>query len=113
MKKAKLKLFLFPQIHNYLKEAWLEAMSNSFHSNLDSIGSGAYNLNESSWEMFKISKLHKLLGLVHLKMQDSLRFLVQDSLVSLTQMLSDACHSVLTCPQDLVWGNNLITSAYK
>lgn len=49
---------------------------------------------------------------VRLNLQNSLRFLVQDSLTSLTQLLLDACHSVLTCPQELVWGNNLITSPY-
>ena len=46
-------------------------------------------------------------------MQDSVRYLVQDSLFSLTECLMEACHSVLTCPQDLVWGNNLINSPYK
>ncbi|XP_074532910.1 dynein axonemal heavy chain 1-like [Halichoeres trimaculatus] len=101
------------QIHNYLKEKWLVATSNSFHSHLGGFNRGAYNLNESSWEMYTFSKLYKLMVVVRNKMQDSLRFLVQDSLVSLTQAFLDTCDSVLTCPQDLVWGNNLITSSYK
>ncbi len=50
---------------------------------------------------------------VRLNMQDSLRTLVQDSLLSLTQLLLDECHGVLACPQDLVWGSDLISSPYK
>lgn len=88
-------------------------LSNSIRSNLGSIGPGSYNLNESRWDIYKISKLYRLMAVVRFNLQDSLRFLVQDSLLSLTQLLLGACHSVLACPHDLVWGNNLITSPYK
>lgn len=88
-------------------------LSNSIRSNLGNTGRGLYNVNESTWEMYKMSKLYRLMAMVRYKLQDSLRYLVQDSLISLTQLLLDACHSVLTCPQDLVWGNNLINSPYK
>ncbi|XP_044079595.1 dynein axonemal heavy chain 1 isoform X1 [Siniperca chuatsi] len=101
------------QISLFLREAWMVNLSNCIRSNLGNTGLGSYNLNESRWEMFKISKLYRLMAVVHFHLQDSLRFLVQDSLISLTQLVLDACHSVLTCPQDLVWGNNLITSPYK
>lgn len=87
------------------------SLSNSIRFNLSSISS--YNVNESSWEMYKISKLYRLMALVKLNLEDSLRFLVQDSLASLTKLLLDACHSVLTCPQNLVWGNNLVASPYQ
>ncbi|KAM7402690.1 hypothetical protein PAMP_017906 [Pampus punctatissimus] len=101
------------QISLFLREVWVITLSNCIRSNLGSIGRGVYNVNQSSWEMYKISKLYRLMAVVHYKLQDSLRYLVQDSLISLTQLLLDACHSVLTCPEDLVWGNNLINSPYK
>ncbi|XP_076603478.1 dynein axonemal heavy chain 1 [Chaetodon auriga] len=101
------------QISCFLRDTWMVTLSNSFRSNLQSIGTGTYNVNESSWEMYKISKLYRLMVMVRFILQDSLRFLVQNSLISLTQLLLDACHSVLTCPQDLVWGNSLISSPYK
>lgn len=77
------------------------------------MGKGTYNINETCWETYKVSKLSKLLNLVHYNMQDSLRVLVKNSLVSLTKVVMDACHNVLMCPQDFVWGNDLITSHYK
>ncbi|XP_068171919.1 dynein axonemal heavy chain 1 [Antennarius striatus] len=101
------------QISLFLRETWVVTLSNNIRSNLANIGKGAYNVNQSSWEMYKISKMSRLMTLVHFKLQDSLRFLVRDSLISLTQLLLDACDSLLNCPQDLVWGNNLITSPYK
>ncbi|XP_069004796.1 dynein axonemal heavy chain 1 [Embiotoca jacksoni] len=101
------------QIHLYFREAWLVRLSNSIRYNLENIGKGAYDVNVSRWDMYKFSKVYKLMVMLRLSLQDSLRYLVQDSLISLTQWLLDACHCVLTCPQELVWGINLITSPYK
>ncbi|KAK2862487.1 hypothetical protein Q5P01_002020 [Channa striata] len=104
---------LHTQISLFLREAWRVNVSNSIRSNLGSIGSGSYNVNESKWEMYKISKLYRLMAVVRFRMEDSLRYLVQDSLLSMTCLVLDACHSVLKCPTDLIWGSNLITSPYK
>ncbi|XP_058497468.1 dynein axonemal heavy chain 1 [Solea solea] len=101
------------QISLYLRETWIVTLSNSIRTHLANVGRGAYNMNESVWDVYKSSKLYKLMAVVQLHMQDSLRYLVQDSLLSLTHLLLDACQSVLTCPQDLVWGNDLLTSPYK
>nr|XP_019941835.1 PREDICTED: dynein heavy chain 1, axonemal [Paralichthys olivaceus] len=101
------------QISLYLKESWTLTLSNSIRSNLENIGPSAYNINESLWEMYKLSKLYKLMMVVHFNQHDSLRYLVLNSLLSLNHFLLDACQSVLTCPQDLVWGSDLITSPYK
>nr|XP_040059002.1 dynein heavy chain 1, axonemal-like isoform X4 [Gasterosteus aculeatus aculeatus] len=101
------------QISLFLRKAWLSTIVNIIHSKLAAIGKGWYNVNGFSWDMWKLSKSRRLLALVRLKLQDSLHFLIQNSLVSLTELLLNACHSVLTCPRDLAWGNNLITSPYK
>lgn len=111
MNKEALDSFLHLQIGLFLRETWMVTLSNSIRSNLGCIRS--YNVNESCWELYKISKLYKLMALVRFNLQDSLRYLVLDSLVSFTHLLLDACHSVLTCPQDLVWGSDLIASPYK
>lgn len=111
MNKEALNCFFLLQISLFLRETWMVTLSNSIRSSVGRIRS--YNVNESCWEMYKISKLYRLMALVRFNLQDSLRFLVLDSLVSLTHLLLDACHSVLTCPQDLVWGSDLIASPYK
>ena len=46
-------------------------------------------------------------------MQDSLRYLVQDSLVNFVQMTLDACHSTFECEEPMDWGNDLINSSYQ
>lgn len=45
--------------------------------------------------------------------QDSMRYLIQDSLVNFTQMVLDASHSTLKLPEDFTWGTDLISSTYK
>ncbi len=46
-------------------------------------------------------------------LQDSLRYLVQDSLVNFTQMILDACYATLKVKDDLVWGEDVINSPFK
>ncbi|TMS18883.1 Dynein heavy chain 1, axonemal [Larimichthys crocea] len=101
------------KVQLFLSETWIEKLTEIIRSNLENIGKGWFNINETCWDTYKMSCLSRMIAMVHYKMQDSLRFLVQDSLLALTQLLLDACHSVLLCPQNLVWGNNLITSPYK
>ena len=45
--------------------------------------------------------------------EDSLRYLVQDSLVSFTQMILDAAHSTLELQDDFEWSGNYINSTFR
>ena len=45
--------------------------------------------------------------------QDSLRYLVQDSLAAFTQMILDATYSVMDQGEDFDWGEDIINSNYK
>ncbi|XP_049589438.1 dynein axonemal heavy chain 1 [Syngnathus scovelli] len=101
------------QISLFLREAWMLTVTYSLRHNLETIGKGAYNMNETHWGMHKVSKLNKLLAVVHYNLQDTLRNLVEDSLLCLSKLILDACCSVLTCPDELVWGDDYITSPYK
>ena len=77
------------------------------------MGPGWYNLEESCWEVYRMSKLCRLLSVVRYRLQDSLRFLVQGSLQGLAQLVLDSCHCVHAAPPELVWGSDLITSPYR
>ncbi|XP_068442262.1 dynein axonemal heavy chain 1 [Clinocottus analis] len=105
------------QVHTrislFLRQSWIPMLSNSIRSKLVYCSKGTYNVNVSSWDIYKLSKLYRLVAVVRSKLQDTLRFLVQDSLLSFTQMVLNACHNVLTCPQDLVWDDRLVISPYK
>lgn len=106
-------IFFLLQTNLFLREQWRSILSNIVSSNLGQIGKGTFNLNESRWDMYLMSKMSKVMGVVRFKMQDSLRNLVLNSLLSLSHLVMDACHGVLNCPRDLVWGKDLLTSPYK
>ncbi|XP_071059360.1 dynein axonemal heavy chain 1-like [Pseudochaenichthys georgianus] len=101
------------QVSLFLREGWMVSLSNCIRFHLLSFGPGTYNVDESHWEMYKMSKLYRLMAVVRYNLQDSMRHLVQASLLRLTLLLLTTCHSVLKCPQDLVWGDDLVTSPYK
>jgi len=53
------------------------------------------------------------MDLIFLVVQDSLRFLVQDSLANFTQVVLDACHSTMQCEEGMTWGSDVVNSPYK
>ncbi|KAK2152282.1 hypothetical protein LSH36_335g03002 [Paralvinella palmiformis] len=57
--------------------------------------------------------MKKFMEMVKFNMQDSLRYLVQESLVNFTQMVLDACHSTLTLTEDFSWGKDVVNSNFK
>nr|XP_023655546.1 dynein heavy chain 1, axonemal [Paramormyrops kingsleyae] len=101
------------QVQLYLRDTWVTTLCTGIRSSLRDVGPGWFDLSESRWDVYRLSKMSRLMALVRHVMQDSLRFLVQDSLVGLAQMLLDACHNVLHCPEDMDWGSDLINSPYK
>ncbi|EMP33877.1 Dynein heavy chain 1, axonemal [Chelonia mydas] len=103
----------FTQVQLFLKDTWINTLKIAVKSSLREIGKGWYNLYQSNWGVYQMSKLHKLMELIKFNLQDSVRFLVQDSLVSFTQLLLDACGSVQNCSEDMEWGGDLINSPYK
>ncbi|XP_056381079.1 dynein axonemal heavy chain 1 isoform X2 [Hyla sarda] len=103
----------FSQVQLFLKDSWVSTLKNAIRSSLRDVGKGWYDLSECNWEVYHMSKLRQLMELIKFNLQDSLRFLVQDSIVSFTQFILDACYSVLSCPEELDWGGDLINSPYK
>ncbi|XP_073447685.1 dynein axonemal heavy chain 1 [Aquarana catesbeiana] len=103
----------FSQVQLFLKDSWISTLKNAVRGSLREVGKGWYDLTERNWEVYCMSKLRQLMELIKFNLQDSLRFLVQDSLVSFTQFILDACYSVLTCTEGMDWGGDLVNSPYK
>ncbi|KAF4023972.1 hypothetical protein G4228_016077 [Cervus hanglu yarkandensis] len=103
----------FSQVQMFLKDSWISTLKVAMRSSLRDMSKGWYNLYETNWEVYLMSKLRKLMELLKYMLQDTLRFLVQDSLSSFSQFISDACCSVLDCADDMVWGEDLINSPYR
>lgn len=97
----------------FLKDSWISTLKVAMRSSLRDMSKGWYNLYENNWEVYLMSKLRKLMELIKYMLQDTLRFLVQDSLTSFSQFISDACCSVLDCSEDMEWGEDFINSPYR
>lgn len=82
-------------------------------SNLREAGTDWYKLEQTNWDVYLLSKLRKLMNRIRFMLQDSLRYLIQNSLISFTQLVLDACHGVLNCSKDMKWGDDLINSPYR
>lgn len=61
-------VFLF-QVQLFLKDSWLTSLQTSIKTSLRDIGKGWFNLEEDNWEVYKLSKLSKLMELVRFSMQ--------------------------------------------
>ena len=97
----------------FLKDSWITTLRNAIRTSLRDVGKGWFNIHETNWEVYQISKLKKFMEAVKFNMQDSLRFLVQDSLVNFTQMIVDGCVSTFECEEGMKWGKDVIHSSYK
>ncbi|XP_030840434.1 dynein heavy chain 1, axonemal isoform X1 [Strongylocentrotus purpuratus] len=102
------------QVQLFLKDTWITTLRAAIRTSLRDVGKGWFNLHESNWEVYQRSKLKKFMEMVKFCMQDSLRYLVQDSLVNFTQMIIDSSFSVMELPEEeMTWGDDLINSPYK
>lgn len=101
------------QVQIFLRDSWLNTLRTAIRSSLLDVGKGWFNMEERSWEVYQISKLAKFMQLVKFAMQDSLRYLVQDSLAAFTQMIQDATYSIIDLQEDFTWGEDIINSSYK
>ncbi|RMC00001.1 hypothetical protein DUI87_23409 [Hirundo rustica rustica] len=98
-------------VQEFLKDTWIDAIKTAIKSSLKDAGKW-FNLEESDWGAYQRSKLRKLMERIRFMLQDSLRYLVQNSLISFTQFVLDACQSVLNCSKDMEWGDDIANSPY-
>ncbi|KAJ3087451.1 Dynein heavy chain 1, axonemal [Quaeritorhiza haematococci] len=70
----------FQNVKAILKDPWINGIKTIIKNGLKDVGKGWYNINETKIEVYKISKLRKFMTMVKFTMQDSLRFLVFNSL---------------------------------
>ncbi|KAI8841134.1 dynein heavy chain and region D6 of dynein motor-domain-containing protein [Chytriomyces cf. hyalinus JEL632] len=67
-------------VKTQLKDGWIPTLKNIIRGGFKEVGKGWYNMQESNSEVYKITKLRKFMTAVKFIMQDSLRFLVLNSL---------------------------------
>ena len=55
----------------FLKDSWLTTLRAAVRSSLRDIGKGWFNLEETNWEVYRMSKISKLMESVRFTMQVS------------------------------------------
>ncbi|KAJ8395762.1 hypothetical protein AAFF_G00029990 [Aldrovandia affinis] len=101
------------QLQLYLKDSWVPSLCTAIRQSLQDQKRGWFRLTESNWEVYRLSKMYCLMSQIRFNLEDTLRFLVQDSLASLARLVFDSCQDLLSVPEDLTWGSDLINSPYK
>ncbi|KAK3252700.1 hypothetical protein CYMTET_38016 [Cymbomonas tetramitiformis] len=79
-----------------LRESWVVTLKNHVRNSLKDVGKGWFNLDEGVQETYESGKLHKFLRMVKLMMEDSLRFLVENSLIRFTEFIESHCMMEVT-----------------
>ena len=101
------------QVCLFLKDTWKDTLRAAVRTSLRDVGKGWFSLQQTNWEVYQVSKMKMFMDMVKFNMQDSLRYLVQDSLVNFTQMILDGCYSTLNCEDDMKWGPDVVNSTFK
>lgn len=79
------------QVANMLKDKWVASLKTAVVSSLQTAGKGWFNLQERSADVYSFSKLKRFMTLTSFMMQDSLRFLVQDSFAKFAAFIRRMC----------------------
>lgn len=80
-------------LSNHLRDQWVITHRNDVHTILKQVGKGWYNMEERNREIYEVSKLKKLLAMINLFMQDTLRFMIEKSLREYTTFIQRACEA--------------------
>eukprot|EP01018_Ginkgo_biloba_P007250 Gb_31260 [translate_table: standard] len=72
---------------------WTTTLRNIIRSSFKDVGKGWFNLKENSFEAFEASKMKRFLRMVRYMMEDSVRFLVEDTLERYCSFIERHCGS--------------------
>lgn len=59
----------------FLKDSWITTLRAAIRTSLRDVGKGWYNLFESNWNVYQISKLKKFMEMIKFNMQVGVTFL--------------------------------------
>jgi dynein heavy chain len=76
---------------NTIKEGWVNAIKSAILSSFKHVGKGWFNLHETSHEIHDYSKLKRFLNMTRFRMEDTLRFLVEESITSFGGFMHSTC----------------------
>uniref|UniRef100_A0A182R430 DHC_N2 domain-containing protein n=1 Tax=Anopheles funestus TaxID=62324 RepID=A0A182R430_ANOFN len=97
----------------YLQNTWIERSTMHLNRILSRIGNGNFYIGVSSWNIYSVMKLKRLIEQVLYRMQDALRDLLLDSTAAYVNFLVNDCSAILSIGDDYYWEGNLIDSPFE
>lgn len=89
---------------NFLQAEWHERIVNEIRTQLATMSAverrGWFNLDVESWEIFKMSKLHRLLDVIKVRMEVAVMMLLKSSLSAFVNHVCQPCECLLHLPTD-------------
>lgn len=81
-----------------LQDKWSPACRNIILSSLRDVGKGWFNLNEQNRDIYEFSKLKRLIRVVKQMMEDTLRFMIEDTVRKFNTFIAKAAAGTVTIP---------------
>eukprot|EP00958_Prasinococcus_capsulatus_P020419 scaffold2645_cov378-Prasinococcus_capsulatus_cf.AAC.24 len=81
------------QLSNYLKESWTVTLKNIIRNSFKDIGKGWFNIQKQNAETYEHSKLKRFIRMTRFLIEDSLRYMVEDSLQKFTAFVLRYCEA--------------------
>ncbi|XP_052864070.1 dynein axonemal heavy chain 1 [Anopheles cruzii] len=97
----------------YLQNNWIERTTMHLHRMLSRIGPGSFDVAVAKWNIYSVSKVHRLVEQVKYRMQDTLRDLLFESTAAYIHHLVNDCRSILSLDESFSWDTNLIDSPFE
>ncbi|CAO1300538.1 unnamed protein product [Diamesa serratosioi] len=98
---------------HFLKYNWNSAIATEMQVIFSDIRQGWYNMCVTDWEIYKQSKLYRMIQMVKQRMQVALRTLMEYSAEAFVDLLCKPCECLLNIDNDFVWGCDLVSSSFQ
>ncbi|XP_012056092.1 PREDICTED: dynein heavy chain 1, axonemal-like [Atta cephalotes] len=98
----------------YLKEMWLERITQSVRLRLRDIsGKKWFDLEQKNHDEYNMINMNRFISLITYRMQDALRDLVKKSMALYLEILETPALCTLNVDENFVWGDDLINTHFK
>lgn len=80
------------KLTKHLQEIWVKKIVAHIKTSLKNVGKGWLNIYESKREIYDMSKLKRFITAVRFMMEDTLRFMTEDSISEFTDYITQMCN---------------------
>ncbi|KFM76068.1 Dynein heavy chain 1, axonemal, partial [Stegodyphus mimosarum] len=100
------------KVQEYVQGEWMSNTAEAIIFNISGCNSASYDLGETEVHSLRLTKLGKLLRVVMFKMQDVIRFVINDSLGKYANMIAEACQVFQEIEERYVWKDDFSSNKW-